>query len=59
MNARIVNLRTRRKQKARDDKRKAADEPAAGVGRAERERAAAENRRERERLEGHRRDDEA
>ena len=58
MNARIVNLRTRRKQKTRDAKRKAADGPAPGVSRAERDRAAAENRIERERLEGHRRDDE-
>lgn len=59
MNARIVNLRTRRKQKARDEKRKASEDPAPGVSRSERDRASAENRRERDRLEGHRRDDEA
>ena len=58
MNARIVNLRTRRKQKARDEKLKAAgDGPAAGVSKAERDRAKAENRRVRDRLEGGRLDD--
>lgn len=60
MTARIVNLRTRRKQKARDEKRSApAEGPAPGVSKVERERAKAENRRELDRLEGHRRDDEA
>ena len=59
MNARIVNLRTRRKQKARDEKRKVTgDGPAPGVSKGERDRAEAENRRVQERLEGHRRDDE-
>lgn len=58
MNARIVNLRTKRKQKARDEKRNASgDRPAPGVSRLERERAEAENQRERDRLDGHRRDD--
>lgn len=53
MNARMVNLRTRRKQQARDDRLKAAgDSPAPHVSKAERERAKAENRRARDRLEG-------
>ena len=59
MNARVVNLRTRRKQKTRDEKRKATESGSApGVSRTERERAKAENRLLRERLDGHRRDDE-
>ena len=57
MSARIVNLRTRRKQKARDAKRKEPGAVAPGVSRAEQARADAENRRTRERLEGHRLDD--
>jgi hypothetical protein len=56
MAARIVNLRTRRKQKARDAKRKATAKTAAGVSRLERARAEAENRLHGERLEGHRLD---
>jgi hypothetical protein len=52
--ARIVNLRTRRKQKARDARRKEAPATAPGVSRLERARAEAENRRASERLEGHR-----
>ena len=59
MSARIVNLRTRRKQKARDAKRKETADGAPGVSRVERARADAENRRARERLEGHRLDDPA
>ena len=59
MSARVVNLRTRRKQKARDAKRKEAAGTAPGVARSERTRAEAENRRARERLEGHRLDDAA
>ena len=59
MNGRIINLRTRRKQIARAEKRKAvADGPAPGISKAERERAEAENGRAGEKLEGHRRDDE-
>ena len=58
MTGRVVNLRTRRKQRSRDEKRKAAADGAApGVSKAERDRADAENRRARERLDGHRRDD--
>jgi hypothetical protein len=57
MAGRIVNLRTRRKQKARDARRKAAVDPAPGVSRTERARADAENRLLRERLDGHRLDD--
>ena len=52
--ARIVNLRTRRKQKARDAKREEAPANAPGISRLERTRAEAENRRASERLEGHR-----
>jgi hypothetical protein len=59
VNARIVNLRTRRKQKARDARRKATAETAPGVSRLERARAEAENRLLRERLEGHRLDDDS
>jgi hypothetical protein len=60
MAARIVNLRTRRKQKAREASRQAAEKgEGPGIARPERERAAAENRRARERLEGHRLDDPA
>ncbi len=54
MTGRVVNLRTRRKQKARDDSRKRASEVAPGVSRLERHLAEAENRRARERLEQHR-----
>jgi hypothetical protein len=57
MAARVVNLRTRRKQKVRDAKRKGTADPAQGVSGTERARAEAENRRARERLEGHRLDD--
>ena len=57
MSGRIVNLRTRRKQKARDAKRKESAETAPGVSRPERARTEAENRLLRARLEGHRRDD--
>ena len=57
MNARVVNLRTRRKQKVREEKRKKAADPATGVSRSERARAEAENRLQSERLEGHRLDD--
>ncbi len=57
MSARIVNLRTRRKQKARDAKRKRTAETAPGVSRTERDRAEAENARAREQLDGHRLDD--
>jgi hypothetical protein len=57
MAARIVNLRTRRKQKARAEKREKTAEVAPGVSRLERARAEAENRLLRDRLEGHRRDD--
>lgn len=56
MSGRVVNLRTRRKQKARDAKRKVAAGTAPGVSAVERDRAEAENRRARERLEGHRLD---
>ena len=57
MNARIVNLRTRRKQKARDEKRMApARGPAPGISLATRERAEAERRLQHDRLEGHRLD---
>jgi hypothetical protein len=59
MSARIVNLRTRRRQKARDAKRKRTAEAAPGVSRLERARAEAENRRARERLDSHRLDDPA
>jgi hypothetical protein len=60
MAARVVNLRTRRKQKARDDRRESvAKGDAPGIARPERERAAAENRRTLERLEAHRLDDPA
>jgi hypothetical protein len=60
MTGRVVNLRTRRKQKSRDEKRKAAaNGPASGVSKPERDRAEAENRRARDRLDGHRRDDES
>lgn len=55
--ARVVNLRTRRKQKARDARRNEGPATATGISRTERDRAAAENRRMRERLEGHRLDD--
>ncbi|HET7409473.1 MAG TPA: DUF4169 family protein [Paracoccaceae bacterium] len=59
MNARIVNLRTRRKQIARDQKREAPSKARVpGVSKAERDRAEAENRRAQEHLDGHRRDDE-
>ncbi len=54
MSGRVVNLRTRRKQKARDARRKEAAETAPGISRLERTRAEAENRRARDRLEGHR-----
>jgi hypothetical protein len=54
MSARIVNLRTRRKQKARDARLGESSGTAPGVSRSERDRAGAENRRDRERLEGHR-----
>jgi hypothetical protein len=57
MAARIVNLRTRRKQKARDARREESADTAPGVSRPERTRAEAENRLLRERLEGHRLDD--
>lgn len=58
MTGRIVNLRTRRKQKARDAGLKSPPKgPAPGVKRSERERAAAEKRLADERLHGHRRDD--
>ncbi len=57
MAGRIVNLRTRRKQKARDDRRKESGGTAPGVSRVERARAEAENRLLHDRLEGHRRDD--
>ena len=57
MGARIVNLRTRRKQKARDARRDKAAQLAPGVTRPERVRAEAENRLMRERLEGHRLED--
>ncbi len=57
MDARIVNLRTRRKQKARDEKRKAAGIGLTpGLSLAARQRAEAERRLERDRLEGHRLD---
>lgn len=59
MNGRIVNLRTRRKQKARDAKRAETAGAAPGVSRPERARAEAENRRAREQLAGHRLDDPA
>ncbi len=59
--ARVVNLRTRRKQKARDAKRDEAtgvtNGAAPGVARAERSRADAENRLIDRRLDGHRLDD--
>jgi Domain of unknown function (DUF4169) len=58
--ARVVNLRTRRKQKARDAKRTETTGPAApapGVSRIERARAEAENRLLTQRLDGHRLDD--
>ena len=59
MTGRVVNLRTRRKQKARDGKMKTPPKgPAPGVKLSERERAAAEQRLLRDRLDGHRRDDE-
>ncbi len=56
--ARVVNLRTRRKQKARDAKRDetASAGPAPGVSRLEQARAEAENRLLGQRLEGHRLD---
>jgi hypothetical protein len=57
MSTRIVNLRTRRKQMARDADRKKTTGAAPFVVRPERSRAEAENRRARERLEGHRRED--
>jgi hypothetical protein len=59
MSGRIVNLRTRRKQKARDARRQEAAATAPGISRLERTRAEAENRRARDRLEEHRLEDEA
>lgn len=58
MTGRVVNLRTRRKQKARDEKLAPPKGTAPGVKRAERERATAENRLLRDRLDAHRHDDE-
>lgn len=58
MSTRIINLRTRRKQKARDERRKTADDAALpGVTRIERDRAAAVNRQAERRLDDHRRED--
>lgn len=59
MNARIVNLRTRRKQKARQDRKAEADENAAKHGQPKAVRDLAEARKELEarRLDGHRRND--
>lgn len=56
MNARIINLRTRRKQKARDEKtRKAVDRVARGkVARADRDTAEANEEARVTRLDGHR-----
>lgn len=59
MGGRVVNLRTLRKQQARDLKRKQKADTAPGVSRPERTRAEAENRRVRNRLDGHRLDDPA
>ncbi len=61
MNARIVNLRTRRKQKARDEVRAAARRRATEFGRskAERELTRAEAAIEAARLDGHELDDDA
>lgn len=59
MNARIVNLRTKRKQKARDEKRAKADANAAKHGRtgAEVTRIARSSEIEAHRLDGHRLND--
>lgn len=58
MAARIVNLRMRRKQKARDDKTALADTNAVKHGRSKGEKAAAqaEEARSERHLDGHRRD---
>ena len=55
MTGRVINLRTRRKQKARADKRREADAKARehGRGRAERALTEAQNRIEVTRLDGH------
>ena len=60
MNARIVNLRTARKQKARVSKGEKADRNAVEHGRSRAERKLTDrlNKIEQDRLDGHKRDDE-
>ena len=55
--AKVVNLRTARKQRARDAARREKVVRAPGVDAAEAGRAAAEVERERRRLDAHRRDE--
>jgi hypothetical protein len=59
MTARIINLRTRRKHKARDAKRKAGDANALKSGQPKSEKSRLETlaRLERQRLDGHKRED--
>ena len=61
MNARIINLRTRRKQKARSEKTAQADANALKFGRTKAERAKAEVLKDQEtrHLDGHKLDKEA
>lgn len=58
MTGRVVNLRAARKTRARDEKRRKADENAARFGRSKLERAKTEDQKERldRHLDGHRRD---